>query len=247
MPNAASMTQGLAHPPDPAAVYRQRTADFGALHARLDRRAKQNGNLNLALFFAAFVAVVIGSVRKDESLVRFGRGARHLVCCRRDLLPAAETPGLPCCHIGRNQSRGPARLERNWSALPAPPQVGQPGGIALPSGASIDPATAADLDLLGRCQRATLAQYRCDSDRSGHALRLAVCSLLHHPIVTTRQGAVRELAPLIDFRDDVGASGRQMGQAQPHYETLSSPGRRVHLGWYASAAAALAGTPPAAA
>jgi hypothetical protein len=36
--------------------------------------------------------------------------------------------------------------------------------------------------------------------------------------VLARQEAVRELAPQIDFRDEVGAQGRQMGDAQGHYE-----------------------------
>ncbi len=213
------MTQPHVYLPDPAAAYRQRTTDFGALHARLDRRAKQNGNLNLALFFAAFVAVVIGSVRKEEAwyawagvlAISFVVAVIYFQRLKRQVSRAATLVAI-------NQE-GLHRLERNWSALPPPARVGPPGGIPLPTGASIDPATAADLDLLGVAS----VQHLLNTSATPIG-RATLCAWLLQPappsVVTTRQGAVRELAPLIDFRDDLGAHGRQMGQAQPHYESF---------------------------
>ena len=115
------MTQPHVYLPDPAAAYRQRTADFGELHTRLDRRAKQNGNLNLALFFAAFVAVVIGSVRKEEAwyvlagvlAISFVVAVIYFQRLKRQVSRAATLVAI-------NQE-GLHRLERNWSALPPPP------------------------------------------------------------------------------------------------------------------------------
>jgi hypothetical protein len=204
-------------PYDPAATYHQRCADFGSLHAHLDRRARQNGNLNVALFFAAFVAVVVGSVREDVAwywlagtltiafigaLINFQRLKRRV--SRAAILVAINQEGL-------------YRLERNWVVLPPPPHVGQPGSIPLPASATIDPATAADLDLLGVAG----VQHLLNTPATpiGQA---TLCAWLLQPAapatVTTRQEAVRELAPQVDFRDEVGAHGREVGQTQPHYE-----------------------------
>jgi hypothetical protein len=211
------MTKSVTNLHDPAATYHRRCADFGELHARLDRRAKQNGNLNVALFFAAFAALTVGSIRGDVAwywfagilavafvvaLIHFRRLKRQVA--RVTTLVAVNREGLQ-------------RLERNWSELPPPPLIGQPGGVPAPAGASIDPATAADLDLFGVAGLQHL--LNTPATPVGHA---TLCAWLLQPAlppkVLARQEAVRELASQIDFRDEVGARGRQMGPAQLHYE-----------------------------
>lgn len=211
------MNQPDASSLDPRATYRQRCADFGELYAHLDRRAKQNGNLNLGLFFAAFAALTIGSVRGEITwywlagvlAIAFVAALIHFQRLKRQVSHAATLAAI-------NQE-GLHRLDRNWSALPPPPQVGQPGGIPLPTGTSIDHVTAADLDLLGVAGLQHL--LNTPATPIGQA---TLCAWLLQPAlpstVVVRQEAVRELASQIDFRDEVGASGRQMGQAQLHYE-----------------------------
>ena len=142
------MSQAGAQPQDPAATYKQRHADFGALHARLDRRARQNGNLNLGLFFGAFVALVVGSVR-DEGAWYWLAGvltAAFIVALlnfqnlRRKAARAATLAAI-------NQE-GLHRLVRNWEALPPPPtDLGLSKSSLSSSATAIDPPTAADLDL----------------------------------------------------------------------------------------------------
>ena len=54
----------------------------------------------------------------------------------------------------------------------------------------------------------------------------AICAWLLQPAppptVNTRQEAVRELAPQVDFREEVGARGREVGPAQRHYERFAA-------------------------
>jgi predicted ATPase len=202
---------------NPAAVYQQRCAEFGAQFAQLERRARLNGNLNLLLFFVAFAVLTAAAVR-GEALLYWLAAA----------LGGAFVVGVVVFqHLKRQAGRAAAllainreglhRLARNWSELPPPPPVGVPGGIPRPAGAVIDPATAADLDLLGP----TGLQHLLNTPTTPVGQATLCAWLLQGaapPTVAARQSAVRELAPLVAFRDEVRARGRQMGAAQPHYE-----------------------------
>ncbi len=215
------MSQPGAEPQDPATIYQQRQAEFSALHARLDRRARQNGNLNLALCFGAFLALVVGSVGKNDAFywlagvlaVAFVVALINFQRLKRKVARAATLAAI-------NQE-GLYRLARNWDALPLPSHIPPPRGNEPGAGTAIDPATAADLDLVG----AASVQHLLNTPATpvGQA---AVCNWLLQPAppptVNARQAAVRELGPLIDFREDVGARGREVGPAQLHYERFAA-------------------------
>ena len=116
------MSQPGALPQDPAAVYQQRHAEFGALQARLDRRARQNGNLNLGLFFGAFVALVVGSVRNDGVWYWLaGILAAAFVVALLSFQRLKREASRAATLVAINQE-GLHRLARNWECPAATPR-----------------------------------------------------------------------------------------------------------------------------
>ena len=215
------MSQPGALPQDPAAVYQRRHAEFSTLQARLDRRARQNGNLNLGLFFGAFVALVVGSVRNDGMWYWLaGILAAAFIVALLNFQRLKREASRAATLVAINQE-GLHRLTRNWAALPPPPELGRPKSSSLSPDGIIDPATAADLDLFGIAS----VQHLLNTPATpvGQA---AICAWLLQPAppltVNTRQEAVRELAPQVDFREEVGARGREVGPAQRHYERFAA-------------------------
>ncbi|MFN8467758.1 MAG: hypothetical protein U0X20_19515 [Caldilineaceae bacterium] len=215
------MSQPGPLPHEPAAVYQRRRAEFGDLRARLDRRARQNGNLNLGLFFGAFVALVAGSVGDNAALywlsgilaAGFIAALLNFQRLKRQVARAATLVAI--------SEEGLYRLARNWEALPPPPAIYQPKSSPQPGDTAMDPATAADLDLFGVAS----VQHLLNTPATpvGQA---AICSWLLQPALpstaNTRQEAIRELAPEVDFREEVGARGREVGPAQRHYERFAA-------------------------
>ena len=215
------MSQPGPLPHHPAAIYQRRRAEFEDLHGRLDRRARQNGNLNLGLFFGAFVALVAGSVRGDPAWYWLsGILAAAFVAALLNFQRLKRQVSRAATLVAINQE-GLYRLARNWDALPPPSHISAPKSAAAPAGAAIDPATAADLDLLG----AASVQHLLNTPATPVGQAAVGAWLLQPalpPVVNARQAAVRELAPLIDFREEVGARGREVGPAQLHYERFAA-------------------------
>ena len=215
------MSQAGAQPQEPAVTYKQRHADFGVLHARLDRRARQNGNLNLGLFLGAFVALVVGSVRDDGMWYMVaGVLAAAFIAALLSFQNLRRKAGRAATLVAINQE-GLHRLARNWEALPAPPDLGSPKSDSLSLDSPIDPATAADLDLFGVAS----VQHLLNTPATPVGQAAIFDWLLQAAppgVVTTRQEAVRELAPQVDFREEVGARGREVGPAQRHYERFAA-------------------------
>lgn len=219
--NTPANTPAGALPQDPAAVYQQRHAEFAALFDRLDRRARKNGNLNLGLFFGAFVALVVGSVRADPAWYWLaGILAAAFIVALLNSQRLKRRASRAATLVAINQE-GLHRLARNWVALPPPPDIYQAKSTSLILDTAIDPATAADLDLFGVAS----VQHLLNTPATpvGQA---AICTWLltpaPSPTVNTRQEAVRELAPQVDFREEVGARGREVGPAQRHYERFAA-------------------------
>ena len=215
------MNQPGPLPQEPAAVYQRRRAEFGDMHARLDRRARQNGNLNLGLFFGAFVALVAASVGDHTALYWLsGILAAAFVAALLNFQRLKRQVSRSATLIAINEE-GLHRLARNWDALPPPPAIYRPKSSPQPGDTAIDPATAADLDLFGVAS----VQHLLNTPATpvGQA---AICSWLLQPALpataNTRQEAIRELASEVDFREEVGARGREVGPAQRHYERFAA-------------------------
>lgn len=211
---------------EPAATYQLRAARFGQELARLERRARTNGNLNLVIFFAAAAALTTGAVREEVNWywLAGGLGVAFLIA-----LAALQSTRQAVAHAATLLAlaqEGTARLARTWAALPPPPagpaahagrslRSAQAAGEASPL--AIDPATAADLDLLGPGSLQHL--LNTPATPIGQAtLRAWLLQPAPPAVVAARQAAARELAPLIDLRDTLAARGRRMGGAQEHYE-----------------------------
>jgi hypothetical protein len=194
-------------------VYRQRCAEFTVQRDAYQQRSNRYGNLNLLLFLAAGACLVLGFWRGSAAF--FGAGAILLVIfvaalVRHDRVNQQLRRYEALLAINR---AGLARLERDWDALPVP----SPGAGMLAAG--LDASTAADLDLLGR---ASLEQLLSTAHTPvGQAtLRHWILQPAGLEEIRLRQAAAGELAPQIDFRDEIGVRGRLMGPAQTNYEQL---------------------------
>ncbi len=192
-----------------AEVYRRRVADFGAQAAAYDRRWNQVANLRLLLSVAAFAALGVAIWRGPLWLFWLvGTLALSFVVAivyherlkwwreRYTTLQALNAEGLQ-------------RLQRDWNALP----------LRQPSTTAATPAIATDLDLLGH--GSLLHLLNSTGDAGGQ--RTLQDWLLHPAAPATvqqRQMAVAELAPLIDFRDQLALAGRRIGTEHTHYEQL---------------------------
>lgn len=191
----------------PAAGYRARKATYGAERDALQRLSSRNADLSLALvlgglaclgaalwrggpLWPAAAALLLGAF--VVSFVHHGQVNRRLR--RASELWAISEEGL-------------RRLERDWAALPLRAPPGPPPAVAL----------AADLDLLGHASLQHLlgAVYTPVGQATLQGWLLEPAAPAE---VAARQAAVAELAPLVDWRDELSLGGRLMGGAQANYE-----------------------------
>ncbi len=205
----------------PEAVYRQRCAAFGAQRDSYQRRSNRNGNLSL-LLFAAALGAVIAALWRGEAVLYLVAGvlAASLIASlahhdrlNRELQRYAE--------LYRLDEEALHRLRRDWGALPVPVPVPDGSGTtgeAAPSGA-VDSSSASDLDLLGRASlEQLLGTARTPIGQA--TLQRWILQPAAPGTVRARQVAVAELAPQIDFREEVGLRGRLMSSTQEKYEQL---------------------------
>ena len=204
----------------PEAVYRRRCAEFGAQRDSYAWRSGRNGNASLLLFVAGLGTLIAGLWRGEGGLyavtgvlgVALIASLAHHDRLNRHLRRYAE--------LYRLDDEALHRLRRDWGALPAP-RPAQDGGTdgEAATCAAVDRSSAADLDLLGH---ASLEQLLGTANTPiGQAtLRRWILQPAAPATVRGRQAAVAELAPQIDFREEVCLRGRLMGSSQEKYEQL---------------------------
>jgi ABC-type multidrug transport system fused ATPase/permease subunit len=209
---------------NPTQIYRQRCETFGAERDLLQRRSNRNGDLNLILVLAALVALVAAAFLAQPVLywlaailgVGFVVSFIHHDRLRGRLARVSTRFDL--------NNEGRHRLARNWSALPNPLPLDPPPADDV----ALDPYTVADLDLLGSASLGHL--LGTPNTPIGQA---TLRSWILHPaspdVVDQRQHAVDELAPFVDFREEVGLRGRLMGQTQTDFEAFIAWAERP--GW----------------
>lgn len=192
---------------NPTALYTERLQRLEIERDHLDQRSRRNGNVNLLLFIVAFAVLAAAAFRSDGALVvlallLFGVFVAGLIVLNR----TNRHLHMTLTRITLNQ-RGLARIRREWSALPPPPIIDSDAeaveGAALQH---IDAATAADLDLLGN---ASLEQLLSTPNTPvGKAtLRRWILNPAAPDIILERQQSCAELAPQIEFREEVALSG----------------------------------------
>jgi len=226
----------------PESTYRQRCEAFGVQRDQQERRSRRNGDLNLLLFGCAFVGVGVALWRAETVfyalaailVVAFVAGLIQHGRVKRALLRFATLFTL--------NDEGLRRLRRDWAALPLPhpaPDAEVPPAKAGAATTPIDRSTVADLDLLGHAGLEQLLSTP-NTPIGQRTLREWIMQPAAPDAVRLRQAAVAELAPLIDFRDEIGLRGRLMTSTQSDYERFiawaeSAPWlhRRVWLIWVA--------------
>jgi len=197
--------------PDPIALYTERLARYNAEQERLDQRSRRIGNLNLLLLFAAFVVLALAAFRSDIWLVAlavllfvaFVGGLVMHNRVNRKLQAISLRAGL--------NRDGLARLARDWKALPAPLMESSPQPAV-----AIDPATAADLDLTGRASLAQLLGTP-HTPIGKRTLQRWILTPASPATVRARQQSCAELAPQVDFREEVGVRGRLLESDEERY------------------------------
>ena len=217
----------MAAPPklaetEPERAYKQRCAEFGALRDRYARRSSRNANLSLALIAAALACFGLWLWRESFPLLAgaialaIGFVASYISHGRVDqaLRRASELLAI-------NQE-GLWRLQRDWERLPLRQPKDDPGAPERSNVGALERSTAFDLDLLGHAS----LQHLLSSPATPVGLATLRDWLLAPAapaVARERQGAVAELAPLIELRDQFALRGRLLGSAQRDYERF--------LGW----------------
>jgi hypothetical protein len=190
-------------------IYHERCAHFGRLRDMFNRRSNRNANISLALIAAALICFGIGLWR--ESLAWFGAAGvltlgfvisfvHHGLVDRRHRRYS---------ELWSINDEGLKRLRRDWAGLPArevPP-------------APADHPYAADLDVIGHGSLYHLIGTP-SSPAGQNTLREWMLFPAAPEVARDRQAAVAELAPLVEFRDELGLRGRLMGATQPNYEAF---------------------------
>lgn len=202
---------------DPRSAYEERRARFADERDREARRSRRISQSRLVAFLALIGSGVWLEVRPGgwpglaglTALAAFVALvlAHSRVRRRRDWAALLETLNAD----------GLRRLARDWAALPP--------RDARPDTARRD--LAADLDLFGRPGLVQL--FGPTGTPAGRAtLEAWLLSPVSPDAVRDRQVGVRELAPLIDLRDDIAAYGRRAGevtgeQLRPFVEWAEEP------------------------
>lgn len=209
---------------DPQAIYTARLARARAEQTRLTGQSNRNGNVSLALLgaslallgawlwqrefwmLAASFGVLVGFI---VSFLVHGRVNARLRAASERVAMAQE---------------GLARLARDWDALP----------LWVPPGPPPTSPFARDLDVLGRASLQHLL-----GGAATPVGRETLQQWLLHPAdastVAARQEGVRELAPQIDFREELGLQARLMRHEQARFAELiawaEAPGWLAHRRW----------------
>jgi ABC-type multidrug transport system fused ATPase/permease subunit len=221
--------------PSPQELYQQRGATFDAAAANLDRRARRQGNVSLALFFGALALLAVAVWNGNDALTALaflGLVAFVASLVYRNRLASQQRRMATLAALNQE---GLHRLARRWDGLPLPPATAAPQDGA----AQIDAATAADLDILGRAGLEQL--LGTPTTPIGWAtLRRWLLTPADGATMSARQTAAAELAPRVELREEVAVRGRLMESSQAEYEQFiawaEQPGwlaRRPALLWAA--------------
>ncbi|MGH2517946.1 MAG: hypothetical protein ACRDHP_20055, partial [Ktedonobacterales bacterium] len=175
----------------PGETYVERRARFATLRDAYNARRYRAANLGVALFLGAAVCVVLGVVRGGIFyLGALALGVAFVAAFRRQGQLDAEHNRFAALTLINDE--GPARIARDWGALPLrQPPVSETGS-----------QYAADLDLLGHASLQHLLNT-ATTPAGQTVLEGWLLAPADPDTVRRRQAAVAELAPNVDFRDEL--------------------------------------------
>jgi predicted ATPase len=195
---------------DIASIYAERRTRFATLRDHIDRRWNQLANLRLLLFVLALGAAALGWGQSQPWLFALAAllllgflvavGLHYRLGLRRTRYATLAT-------INRE---GEARLARNWASLP--PRDPLPATL---------PPLVGDLDLLGQVSLEQLLSTAA-TPIGRNTLRDWLLTPATPEVIVARQEAVRELAPLRDWRDELQLGGRLITAPQSQFEALAA-------------------------
>ncbi len=191
----------------PEVVYQERCQRFAAERDRYDHLSNWNANINVALVLAALACLGVGIWQGDwgwylaAALLFLAFVAAYINLGRLNNLE------LRYQTLWQINEEGLSRRQRDWAHLP----------LHQTASKEQQPPHAVDLDLLGHAS----LQHLLSTPNTPIGLKTLQAWLLQpasSSTIKTRQQAAAELAPQIEFRDQLALSGRLMGEAQPRYE-----------------------------
>jgi MutS domain V len=206
-PSTIAPAEGTSPSQTPEETYEERRARFGVLRDQYQLQRGQAANLTVVTFFATIVVLGFAGGTRSWGLVGIAllvfagcvalfirQGRLEALEKRYDTLYALNDEGL-------------ARLRRDWDALPLRRLTAPPDEQTI----------ALDLDLLGH---ASLQHLLNTTATPGGQQRLQ--GWLFQPAdratVRERQMAAAELAPQLEFREDLAVFGRLSSMSQYAYE-----------------------------
>lgn len=192
------MTEKL-DPSEPRVEYEERLRRHRDRAARFLARERQLGNARMVVFLAGAILLWLVAAARAVSAIWLA-------------LPGAAFLGLGLWHQATRRrrgvaecraefySRGLARLNGTWAG------AGSTGMEYLPE----DHAYAADLDVLGE---GSLFQLLCTARTTQGEATLAgwLLAPATREVIEDRQEAAKELAPLLEFREDLSVLGGAVG------------------------------------
>ncbi|MDP8924233.1 MAG: hypothetical protein M3O34_15325, partial [Chloroflexota bacterium] len=200
-----TVVEAITAPSDIAAedLYRERRDRFGAQADELARRSTRLANVRLLLFFAALAALGWGYWGGIPLLLGLGGllliAFAALVARHRSV----ERERRRCVALATINHEALARVRRDWDALPLRHDLRAEPGHPY----------AHDLDLFGRASLLHLLE--AVGTRLGEETLAGWLTAPAEPTtVAERQTAVRELAPGVDWRDDLLRRARGSGEGE---------------------------------
>jgi MutS domain V len=214
--SAAGPAGGNAASSGPEAAYRARREAFAAEERRHARRSFQLSMARLAAFLlgAACLFMILLEARAPRPLWSAGAGlALVLFVVLLVLHDRVIRRERRARDLGEINAEGLARIARDWPSLPVPVQPPLPGTTE----AGQLPPLARDLGLFGR-----ISLFHLLGTVHTPPGKTALASWLLTPAppeeVAARQGAVAELAPDLDTRQELEQRVRRMEKIPPDPE-----------------------------
>ena len=194
-----------AHAREP--VYHDRCARFAEQRDQYARLSSRMANISISLVVAALAGVGVGLWRDLPLLIAVG-----VACVVGFVFSFAYHTRIDRQHhryaeLWSITDEAFRRLKRDWNGLPLrqPPRV------------TGDTHYVVDLDMLGHASLQHLLNTT-ETVVGQSTLQRWLVEPAAPSTIRARQAAVAELAPLLDFRDELAFYGRQMGKAQTAYE-----------------------------
>src|SRR5687767_1910060 len=202
MPMAESNGAGR----DAATVYAAQTRVYEAKRAEMERRSAVLSRWRLATFLPALGLLILAL--SDPEPATFAMSAALFAVFGVLVVRHARVEERAAWFeaLRTVNARGTSRLHRQWDALPPAPE---PRGLDLETH-----PYATDLDLFGR---ASIYQWLgpAATELGSRTLADWLLAPASPEAVQLRQDAVEELAPLTDWREELGAYGTITREARP--------------------------------